>query len=114
MKLVIDISEQAYELFKGHTGMAFAFELDYDIAAEVEWAIKNGKLLQDVLKEETKGGEKMTELEALKIARWRVVDDLCSETSKYCGESCIECEQEVRKVICRMIARKENEEVRKK
>ena len=49
----------------------------------------------------------MTELEALKIARWRVVDDLCSETSKYCGESCIECEQAVRKVINQMIARKE-------
>ena len=67
MKLVIDISEQAYELFKGHTGMAFAFELDYDRAAEVEWAIKNGKLLQDVLKEETKGEKKQ------KKRDWRFV-----------------------------------------
>ncbi len=55
----------------------------------------------------------MTELEALKIARWRVVGDLCSETSKYCGKSCLECEQEVRKIICRMIARKEKKKVSK-
>ena len=56
----------------------------------------------------------MTELEALKIARWRVVGDLCSETSEYCGESCIECEQAVRKVINRMIARKESKAGKKK
>ena len=52
----------------------------------------------------------MTEIKALKIASWLITEDLCHETSEYCGKSCTECEKAVRKTIRRMIARKEKQE----
>lgn len=44
----------------------------------------------------------MTNENALKIASWLVVDDLCMERTEYCGRSCIECCREVQERLRQM------------
>lgn len=51
----------------------------------------------------------MTDKDALKIASWLVVDDLCGEHTEYCGKSCNECCQEVQERL-RQMAQKETTE----
>lgn len=55
----------------------------------------------------------MTDKDALKIASWLVVDNLCEEQTEYCNKSCIECCQEVQKRL-RQMAQKEGRQMTNK